>query len=169
MMPEEVKTATSDIQSSIAKLPMKTKIVEPENLHISLSFLGDVTDEDVPGISRDLDCVCRKHGKFTARVGGMRLIPNERNLRVIALEVKSSGDVLEELRKDVVGVVGGDSKPCHLTLARVREVWDRALVIRRVKELDLEKYFEVSSVCLVKSVGTRNGRIYQILHESRLG
>jgi 2'-5' RNA ligase len=169
MVPEEVRTAVADIQSSVARLPMRVKLVEPENLHISLSFLGNVAEENIPNIASSLDKICQEHRPFTVRIGGMMLIPNERHLRVIALDVKSNGDLLEKLRWEVEKKVGGDSKPCHLTLSRVREMKDRRLAISRLKDLNIEKYFEVQSVCLVRSMGTRSGRFYLVVHESRLG
>lgn len=168
MVPEEVKTAVSDVQSSVAKLPIRAKLVGPENLHISLSFLGNVPDEDIPKLAEALDRVCAGHRRFTVRVGGMMLIPNEQHLRVVALGVKGNDGAIEELREEVAGFIGGDSKSCHLTLARVREVRGREFAVKRLKELDVEKYFEVSSVCLVKSIGTRDGRAYWTLHESKL-
>jgi 2'-5' RNA ligase len=169
MVPEEVRTAVADIQSSVARLPMRVKLVEPENLHISLSFLGNVAEENIPNIASSLDKICQEHRPFTVRISGMMLIPNERHLRVIALDVKSNGDLLEKLRWEVEKKVGGDSKPCHLTLARVREMKDRRLAISRLKDLNIEKYFEFQSVCLVRSMGTRSGRVYLVVHESRLG
>ena len=167
-VPEDVKSPIVDLQDSLTKMPMEAKLVERENLHISLSFLGETPDSQVPLISRRLDEVCGKHKKFTVRVGGVLLIPNDSYIRVIALDARSNGDAMERLREDVVKAAGGESYPAHLTLARVREVSNKNFVRDNLKSVALEKYFEIGSVHLIKSVMTRRGPVYEVVHESRL-
>lgn len=169
LVPEDVKTPITDFQDSLTKMPMEVKLVERENLHISLTFLGETPEEQVGLISKRLDEVCKNYRKFTVKIGGVLLIPNESYIRVIALDVKSNGDVLENLRKDVVKLIGGDSYPAHLTLARVRKVTDKNFVGQNLKNTGLEKYFEVGSVYLIKSVATRRGPVYEVVHEGKLG
>lgn len=167
-VPEDVKTPITDLQDSLTKMPMDLKLVERENLHISLSFLGEVPEENVGLISSRMDEVCRNYRKFTVRVGGVLMIPNESFIRVIALDVRSNDDVLERLRKNIVKVIGGDSNPAHLTLARVREVTNKSFVASGLGSVVLEKYFEVDSVQLIKSVMTRRGPVYESAHQSGL-
>lgn len=167
-VPEDVKKPILDLQDSLTKMPMGVKPVERENLHISLTFLGETPEENVGLISKRLDDICKKYRKFTVKVGGVLLIPNESYIRVIALDAHSGGDVLENLRKDVVKSVGGDSYPAHLTIARVREVSNKNFVRENLKGVNLEKYFEVDSVYLIKSVVTRKGPVYESVHRSGL-
>jgi len=169
MVPDEVKPDITDVQGSLEKMPMEMKSVEGKNLHVSLSFLGNVREDSVPEIVADMDRVCGGLPSFTAKIEGVVLIPNGGHIRVVALDVASSGDELENLRRDISSSVGGESHPCHLTIARVRKVNNRDFVVKSVPELRIRKYFEVGSVCLVKSVLTGRGPKYKILHESRLG
>jgi 2'-5' RNA ligase len=166
-LPDEIKESLADIQDSITKMPMCTKLVEPENLHLTLTFLGDTPDEKIPYISQKLDDVCKGYKKFTVKIGGTMLIPSENYIRVVALDVKSNNDALENLRKEIVKQIGGDSYPVHLTLARVREVENKNFVRENLK-FKLEKFFEVDSVCLIKSVVKRSGPVYEIIHTSHL-
>ena len=167
-VPEDVKSPITDLQDSLTKMPMDAKLVERENLHVSLSFLGETPDSQIGFISKRLDDVCAKHRRFTARIGGALLIPNDSYIRVIALDVRSSSDEMETLRKEIVAAVGGESHPAHLTLARVREVTNKNFVRDSLKSASVEKYFEVGSVHLIKSVMTRRGPSYEVVHESRL-
>ncbi len=167
-VPEGLKTPITDLQDSLTKMPMDAKLVERENLHISLTFLGETPEDQIGLISRRMDEVCKSYRKFTVKVGSVMLIPNESYVRVIALGVKSNEDVMENLRKDIVKVIGGDSYPAHLTLARVRDVQDKVFVRDNLKSVGLEKYFEVESVHLIKSVVTRRGPVYEAVHESKL-
>ena len=168
MVPEQVKSDIVALQESMARMPMRCKLVEPENLHISMSFLGEVPEADVGRISGELDVVCGNHRSFTVKISGVSFIPNERFARVIALGCESSGEELESLRRNIANSVGGDSHRAHLTLARVREIVDRNFVVKNLGDNDLEKYFEVSDVSLVRSYISRTGPSYQILHRSSL-
>ena len=168
MVPEGPKPDIADVQGSLKKMPMEMKAVEGKSLHLSLSFLGNVREDSVPEIAADMDRICGGRRGFTVKIGGTVLIPNGDHIRVIALDVTSSGDSLEGLRREIVSAVGGESHPCHLTVARVRKVNDKEFVRKNVPLLKIEKYFEVGSVCLVKSVLTGRGPKYKILHESKL-
>jgi 2'-5' RNA ligase len=167
-LPDELKESISEIQDSITKMPMRAKLVEPENLHLTVTFLGETPDEKIDEISKKLGSVCSRYKSFTAKIGGVMLIPNENYIRVIALDVKSNNDVLENLRKDIVREIGGDSYPVHLTLARVREVADKNFVRENSKSLNVEKFFSVDSVHLIKSTVSRRGPVYESIHESEL-
>jgi len=168
MVPEEVKRDIADVQGALGRMPMEMKAVEGKNLHVSLSFLGNVREDSVPEIVADMDRICGSLPSFTAKIEGVVLIPNGEHIRVIALGVASSGDELESLRKAVVSSVGGESHPCHLTIARVRKVGNRDFIVKNVSDLKVRKYFEVGSICLVKSVLTGRGPKYKVLHESKL-
>lgn len=168
-IPEEIKGDIIDFQESLLRMPMKAKLVEKENLHLSLSFLGETPEEKLSELSEKFDVVCKNYTKFTVKISGGMPIPNENYIRVIAIDAKSSGGVLENLRKDIVKNIGGDSYPAHLTLARVREISNKRLVADFVRACKIEKYFEVGSVCLIKSVVTRRGPVYEKVYESKLG
>jgi 2'-5' RNA ligase len=169
MVPEGPKPDIADVQESLKRMPMEMKAVEGKSLHVSLSFLGNVREDSVPEIAADMDRICGSRAGFTVKVGGPVLIPNAEHMRVVALDISSMGDSLEGLRKEIVSAVGGESHPCHLTVARIRKVNDREFVRKNVPPLKIEKYFEVSSVCLVKSVLTGRGPKYKVLHESKMG
>lgn len=168
MVPDGLKSDITALQGAMSRMPMRAKLVEPENLHVSLSFLGEVQEDRVGDVSRRLDLVCGNHRRFTVKVSDVMFIPNEEFTRVIALNCRSSGDEIGNLRKGIVNVVGGDSHPAHLTLARVREMVDRDFVLNNLRERELEKYFEVAEVSLVRSYMSRTGPAYQVLHRSRL-
>lgn len=167
LIPEEVKSDIVSLQESMSRMPMRAKIVEPQNLHISMSFLGEVRD-DVGRICGSLDTVCSNAKRFTVKISGVSFIPNDRFMRVISLGCSSPMGELEALRRAVVNSVGGESHSAHLTLARVREMVDRDFVLRNLRDNDLEKYFEVAELSVVRSYISRTGPSYQTLHKSKL-
>src|SRR6266852_5780230 len=56
------------LQESLARAGSDVKWVEPENLHVTLLFLGEVDDRDVPAVCRTVADCCREHAPFTMSV-----------------------------------------------------------------------------------------------------
>ena len=170
LIPDELKKPIVELQEKIEKLPIKAKFVEPENLHLCFSFLGEKSEEEIEEISAKLDELSKNFKSFEVRVKGIKLIPNERYVRVIALDVFDENRILEGLRLEVKRIVGGDSKPAHLTLCRVKKILEKASFLEGVKKIrDISiGNFMLSSLQLIKSELRRTGPVYTVLHESKL-
>lgn len=164
-VPENLKQKIVSLQKEIGKLPINCKFVEPENLHISLSFLGEVEEENVKTISEKLEEVSKTYGKFEVDVSELSLIPNKNYVRVIALETKS--EMLQQISRHMEKEIGGDVKPPHLTLCRVKSISDKNIFYQKISDLDssLGK-FVVDSVDLIKSELGTSGPVYTSLHKS---
>ena len=52
------------LQESLARSGAECKWVEPENLHVTLLFLGEVVDRDVPALCKAVAEVCAKQAAF---------------------------------------------------------------------------------------------------------
>jgi 2'-5' RNA ligase len=166
-IPVEIKEKIVNIQKQIQKLPITLKLVEAENLHICLSFLGEVKEERVKDICEKLDSICKRYNKFEVEISGIKLIPTENYVRVLALDVKSS--TLENIRKDVESEIGGDSKPLHLTLCRVKKIENKKETIEKIKKIKGEVgKFKIEKISLIKSTLQKAGPIYTSLHDSFL-
>jgi 2'-5' RNA ligase len=152
----------------LKNLPIDCKMVESENLHISLSFLGDIEDEKVGVLSSALDSICKNYSRFAVEIGGIRFIPSEKYIRVLALDVIDNG-TLKSLSKEIKQKIGGDVKLPHLTLCRVRDVKNEDAVVDKIKKFDVNvESFVISSISLIKSELKKTGPIYTDLHQSNL-
>jgi 2'-5' RNA ligase len=166
-IPTEIKEKIIKIQNQIQKLPITLKLVEAENLHICLSFLGEIKEEKIKNICEKLDSICKRYNKFEVEISGIKLIPSENYVRVLALDVKSN--MLESIRKDVEKEIGGDSKPLHLTLCRIKKIEDKKETIEKIKKIESEVWkFEVEKISLIKSILQKSGPIYTSLYDSFL-
>jgi len=135
------------------------KVVEVENLHLTLSFLGDVEEKAVEEIKKKLEEIASFFTPFEIAFDGIKLIPTPRFIRVIGLETTSKS--LWNLAKTVEKTVGGDVKPPHLTLFRVKKVKDRASLLRLVESIKFSRSMIVEDIKLMKSTLTRKGPIYE--------
>ncbi len=163
MLPEGLKDNVILLQDKVKKF-VDAKFVERENLHMSLSFLGQTDETGVENISSKLDTICSKHKKFEVKTGKIKFIPGLDFLRVIALDVES--DELKGISREVKTKIGGDVKPPHLTLCRVRKIIDKNGL---VKLSGVEIKFAVDKISVVESKLSRAGPTYTAVHDSYLG
>jgi 2'-5' RNA ligase len=168
MLPEDIMQSAAQIQKKLVGFGLKCKFVEPENMHICLSFLGEVGEEKMERLKSRLDKVAERYKKFDVNVGGMKFIPSENYIRVMALEVTGYNGLLEKVRRDVAEIVGGKSKPSHLTLCRVRHVDNKKGLVSEFRAISCNKSFQVSSIQLIESKLKRSGPVYIVVHESKL-
>lgn len=168
-VPEGVKNEILKIQDELRKLPIECKFVEPNNLHICLSFLGDIEDEEIDKIRQKLAVIGSSVVKFKSVAHHLKLIPNEKYTRVIVLDVFDEQKMLLLLSKSVVEKIGGDAKPPHITLCRVRNITDKPMFIEKIKDLKINaSEFTVDKICLIKSELSRSGPVYSVLYGTPL-
>jgi RNA 2',3'-cyclic 3'-phosphodiesterase len=174
-LPKEAVEVALERQSRLSHAKFTWKMVEPQNLHINLSFLGEIGESEVGNVSSGLEEICRNHKPFSVTVGNIELIPSEKRPRVVALHAIEGSGELKSLTNDVKGNIGGDSKPPHITLGRVRNVIDSDSMVGRVGRLNLEAStspkcsFEVLSIGLIKSELGRDGPTYTTLRSYPFG
>lgn len=168
LLPDEVKGKVISLQNKLQILSLNCKFVELENLHICISFLGEVNEGDIDGINHRLDAITSRYEPPEVHVSGIKLVPNEKFIRVIVLGIESG--VLETISKNVKKEIGGDVKPPHITLCRVRNIPNKEKIIDAVNSIEpAEMNFTISSICLIKSEVRRTGPVYTTIHESKLG
>ena len=167
MLPEGLKGSIATVKEELKRLPLKCKFVERENLHICLSFLGEV--EDVKNVSEGLGLVCKDCQKFEVSIDGIKIIPNDSYIRVLALDVIDKTGNLEGIRKEVGKRIGGKSNPSHLTLCRVKTIDEKVKTVERIKSIKTDELsFTVSAVQIIKSELRKTGPIYTPISEVQL-
>ena len=167
MMPECSKAKITSIQNSLRRLSIACKMVERENLHLCLSFLGEVEENEINEICRKLDEISQRYKQFDADASEIKFIPNEGYIRVLALGCSNA--LLESISKNIKNEIDGDAKPPHITLCRVKSIEDKQKTIEDIKKIDQDAgKFTVSSIQLIKSELGKTGPIYSVIHESKL-
>lgn len=169
-IPENIKHRIVDIQSRLEKLPILCKMVESHNLHVSLSFLGNLDRVRVEEVKEYLSKICKDRSIFEVDVGAIKIIPNEKYIRVIVLQVSEQSGILNDICSDIKKMIGGSMKPPHLTLCRVKSVLDKEKTIVGIKGVDLKGglKFDVDAINLIKSELGPSGPRYDIAHVGKL-
>ncbi len=168
-VPDELREKVVSFQNEMIKLPIKVKFVEKENLHLTVTFLGDVNEDKVEYLKSQLDLSLVDVKRFNLKLEGLKIIPNENYIKVLGIQVVS--EEMPELIKKVAKYIGGDyHEDTKLTLCRVKNVMDKKIIkdfIEKNRNIKIGE-FEVQSVALVKSTLTRGGPVYENIHESFL-
>ena len=168
LLPDSLKDSVERLQKSLGNLPMECKLVERENLHISLDFIGEANQGELESIKNKISEIVSNVKKFQIEFGEMKLIPNERLIRVIGLEARSPE--LELLGREMKIKIGGDVKPPHLTLCRVKKISTRKSFLDMFQKFKKERIgsFEVKSIQLIESRLLSEGPVYSVVADFSL-
>lgn len=146
------------------------KFVNPEIVHITLKFLGDIKESMVAPISEALDSIMCE--PFEAKVEGIGVFPKPLNPKVLWLGATGNFETLhndvETLLKPFKFKEDERGFTAHATLARVKSLnKDQksafADVLKELKDIELGS-MQVNKVLLKKSTLTPDGPIYETLH-----
>ncbi|RLJ09425.1 MAG: RNA 2',3'-cyclic phosphodiesterase [Candidatus Aenigmatarchaeota archaeon] len=156
-LPNNLRERIIEIQKEIA-LP-NVKLVEPENLHITLLFLGN--REDVDYIVSKASTV--KFEPFTYRIAGVHVFPNLNFMRSIVFKVQPRApfaNLHKQLKKLLD--VGSDNYEPHITLGRVRYRSNEDKLISFITKYSsyVSQECEAKAFKLKKSILRREGPIY---------
>ncbi|AXI25168.1 RNA 2',3'-cyclic phosphodiesterase [Methanofervidicoccus sp. A16] len=139
------------------------KLVEKENLHITVKFLGEIeekTVEDIKSMDLSLEPV-------ESRIKGLGVFPSENYIRVIWVGASNLVPLFEEVDKRLQDLNFKREREYvpHITIGRVKFLKDRKLLKERIekyRDIDLGTLY-VDSIVLMKSTLTRSGPIYEVL------
>jgi len=86
LIPEEIKPKIIELQNFLSNF-VKAKFVERENLHLCFSFLGEKNEKEIENVKEKLNEIGKNFESFEVKVKGIKLIPSQSFVRVIALNV----------------------------------------------------------------------------------
>ncbi len=147
------------------------KLVEPEQVHITLKFLGDINESDIEPITSALSQI--NCAPFEARIKGIGVFPKIAYIKVIWLGAQGNFEVLHNEVEHVLlpfKFANDHQFSPHATLARVKLLREKALILEKIKKLeDIDLgTMDVGSISLKKSTLTPHGPIYETLKEIKL-
>ncbi|HMI30899.1 MAG TPA: RNA 2',3'-cyclic phosphodiesterase [Candidatus Limnocylindrales bacterium] len=116
------------VEEELSKRMSGLSWVKPDNMHITIRFLGDLGDSGVRRAGESTARGAESHFAFPARLGNLGAFPNVSRPRVLwmglaegsAEGVAVAKSVNQSLQHDGFGPPDKPFKP-HITLARVRE------------------------------------------------
>lgn len=137
------------------------KFVDPENLHLTLKFLGEIEENKVEEVKNKLKNI--KFKEFEISLGEVGYF-TERFLRIIWLKI--NGKELWALQKEVNETLKNyfnkeEKFMSHLTIARIKKVSDKKAFLSYIKNIKTKNIkFKINKFILKKSELKPEGPIY---------
>jgi len=164
----DLKEKIRNIEDQLVSDDVKIKIVELENLHITLKFLGEVDDSNVKDVTDRLSDALKSSPQFKAELEGVGYFGKPSYVKTLWIGVKEGKEQLMKLMQkinrslDYIKKENHESSP-HITLGRVKQVKDKKSFIKKLEELNDIKVGEllVKDVALKRSILTPEGPFYE--------
>jgi 2'-5' RNA ligase len=175
-LPGELKQALTELQQKFKSAgSLLVKWVDPENIHLTLKFLGDIDVDSPEKIMKALEEAANGITSFNIEVRGLGVFPNINRIQIIWVGLHGELEKLGQLQKRIETSLKPlgfppENRPFtpHLTLARVRDYArpdERQKLGQTISATNFEgKYtIKVTAVNLMRSQLTREGPIYSKL------
>ena len=161
-LPEEIKDELVRVQSAISKINgWKGKIVERENLHLTLKFLGEIDDKKVADVEERLKQL--EFDKVKVNLGELGVF-SENFIRIVWVSLEDGE--LKNLQRAVDSLLDGlfdkeERFMGHITIVRPKFVEDKECFLRDLKKIIVgKKEFIVDRVFLRESLLSKRGSEY---------
>ena len=176
-LPRDLRDAILAAAAPLRARGLPVRWVDPDGLHLTLKFLGEVADDRLAEIVAALERACAGARPFPLEVGGFGAFPTAARARVVwvgceaapPLELLQHGIEREFAALDFP-VEGRPFRP-HLTLGRAKA--DARGGVRGLEDqlatLVFSDTFTVTSVDLMESTLTPRGARYAVRHAVALG
>ena len=167
-VPGRVIDALVDFQRSISATGADVKLVERENLHFTVKFLGEISESATKEAKSRLAGI--KADAAEVQVQGTGAFPQLSNPRVIWVGVLQADEgkvsqIASEVSKALEGVAPDDDKQfrAHITVARVRSPRNARELGELLRETSGRSFGDakLSLLKLKSSVLTPSGPVYE--------
>ena len=181
-LPGQIKAALSQLQDDLkTSKSAAVKWVAPEVIHLTLKFLGNVDEAEIPALNKALSEAVKGVAPFYLELGEPGTFPSSQAPRVVWIGVGGETEPLLTLHKNIDHVLTSLGFPPekrafspHLTLGRVREEalpGEKRRLGESVAALKTgaKSSFRVESLSLMRSRLTKEGALYSCLASFALG
>jgi len=179
-LPKEVKNSLLVIQEKLKASAADVGWIAPENIHLTLKFLGERNEKKIQKFKEILIEVANNQNSYQIHINSLGAFPTNNSPRVIWVgieqgdqETKSLALKLEE--KIAKAGVAKEDRPfsSHITIGRTRSPLHREQLIQELNNLPAgiaQKLlvFPVKKITLFKSTLGPKGPTYEILQEASL-
>jgi 2'-5' RNA ligase len=178
-LPKSVRDRLIDLQERLAATGAEVKWVEPENLHVTLLFLGEVDERDVTDVCRIVKDVCSAHESFAVHVETVGCFPNVRRPRVVWVGVGEGSQELCVIHDALeppllkLGCYRREERQYtpHITLGRVKGERAGTALLPALEKVSNWRAGETraTEIHVLSSELTSQGPFYAVLSRALLG
>ena len=162
--------------NEIKNCGVSVKLVEPENIHITLKFLGDISEDHINKIEEIMKNSVKNIDSFEISLKNVGVFPNQNYIKVVWIGIEN-GEKIAQIAKNIdegLSKLGYKKEKrgfsAHLTVARVRSAKNKDKLLKIIEKYRDIEFFDikVESIKLKKSDLTPKGPIYTTLKDVKL-
>jgi 2'-5' RNA ligase len=163
------------LQKELDETGANLKLVEPQNIHLTLKFLGEVKESMINEIGKTMEKSVEGIHPFKANLKGIGVFPSEKYMRIIwvGLLAKEIMEISSRI-EDRLGQLGFKREKRaftpHVTIARVKSARNKDKLLSSIKKYCDEDFgwIGVNFIKLKKSKLTPRGPLYENLIDVKL-
>jgi len=140
---ESLRKSLADLQSELKRTGADVRYVAPENIHLTMRFLGEVDEQYLPSLETLLKSVAGEHVAFKSELRELGAFPRLASPRVIWVgcqEINAPGKLLQIYQGLERGLLNLGFPPDdhgfspHITIGRTKSSGGRAALVRFLQE-----------------------------------
>jgi len=172
-IPQSIKNIIARVQSDFKESGADVKWVNPELIHLTLKFLGNIKEEQIDEIKKSMIKSVKGITPFFMTLRDIGVFPNIRYPRVIWMGLEDKTERLLILQKNIeenlniLGFTPEERKfSPHLTIGRLKSLKGKsrlANMIHAKKDMNIDGSISVNKINLIKSELRVTGPIYSVL------
>jgi len=158
------------VAQELARAAFEAHYEALDKLHITLAFLGNVQQSQLPDITAVVDDVAARTPAFELTLDRIGAFPNERRPRIIYIGSRAQSSAFHSLASDLreqcsgLGFQFRDDIAVHVTIGRVKGGCARPLPMLDVAPLKVR----VQEIALFESLPDKNTTRYVVRHTASL-
>jgi 2'-5' RNA ligase len=168
----ELKGRLAELEARLKEAGADVSWVKPENIHLTLKFLGEVEEERIPPIKQAIQAALQDEGPLFFSLAGLGTFPNPRSPRVVWVGIEGEKERLSQLQErleQAMEKVGfsREARPFspHVTLGRMRSRRGSSALVDLLGRLASSELgtLKAQSIELMRSQLHPAGAIYTIM------
>jgi len=176
-LPEKVIDQISQLQKELMDYRWKVRWVKPENIHLTLKFLGDILPTDKSKIEKAIINAVNDIKPFTLQTKALGFFPGIKNPRVIWTGISGHKDNLIHLKNKLEEELELINFPkekrqfkSHLTLGRIKSsINKKEIADSMLKHSNfISESFVCDNIVFYQSQLTKTGAIYSIISDIKI-
>ena len=148
--------------------------VKTNQIHLTLKFVGDTPEEDVPAIIEACQKVAKRHQPFTMDFNRTGLFGSNHSPRVLWLGMTEQPKALFDLEADLLDTFDGlgylrdrQNFVPHLTVCRIKQLVDKQFFLQIYNSIEQKTYLnaDVKELVYFQSFLQPSGPFYKVLRK----
>lgn len=172
-------TATPEIisfEKNLANIRADVKLVEPENIHITLKFLGDTDEKHIDAIEQIMKESVVGISPFPITLKGTGVFPNQHYMKVAWIGIINADGLatISQALDEKLNTLGFKKEnrrfSPHLTIGRIRTAQNKDQLLKVIGQYTSTEFAtqQIETITLKKSELTPKGPIYTTLRTTHL-